>query len=119
MDALECGGSTPLSRGRGQLTSAGASPTPAVGRSILVKRPLDTSEEADRIQFEIFGRMSVDQKLRQMCESIDAARASFEASIRKRHLDYTEKDARLARIRWELGDELFREVYPNEPLRDP
>ena len=82
-------------------------------------RPLDTTEEADRIQFEIFGRMSVDQKLRQMCASTDAVRATFEAGIRKRHPAYTAEDARLARIRWELGDALFREVYPNGPLRDP
>jgi len=82
-------------------------------------RPLDTTEEADRIQFEIFGRMSVDQKLRHMFEFGEAVRATFEAGIRRRHPDYAEKDARLARIRWELGDALFREVYPNEPLRDP
>ena len=84
-----------------------------------MQRPLDTTEEADRIQFEIFGRMSVDQKLRQMCASTDAIRASFEAGIRKRHPEYAANDARLARIRWELGDKLFREAYPNEPLRDP
>jgi hypothetical protein len=82
-------------------------------------RPLDTTEEADRIQFEIFGRMSVDQKLRQMFEFGEAVRATFEAGIRSRHPDYAEKDARMARIRWELGDQLFRAVYPNEPLRDP
>ena len=84
-----------------------------------MKRPLDTTEEADRIQFEIFGRMSVDQKLRQMFASAEAIRATFEAGIRKRHPDYAEKDARLARIRWELGDELFREVYHDEPFLEP
>ena len=84
-----------------------------------MKRPLDTTEEADRIQFEIFGRMSVDEKLRQMFASAEAIRSTFEAGIRRRHPDYTEKDARLARIRWELGDELFREVYPNEALLRP
>jgi hypothetical protein len=82
-------------------------------------KPLDTTEEADRIQFEIFRRMSADEKLRRMFESTEAARATFEAGIRKRHADYTEDDVRLARIRWELGDELFRQVYPDEPLRDP
>ncbi|MBM4036632.1 MAG: hypothetical protein FJ291_33265 [Planctomycetes bacterium] len=84
-----------------------------------MKRPLDTTEEADRIQFEIFGRMSVDQKLRQMFASAEAVRSTFEAGIRGRHPEYTEKDARLARIRWVLGDELFRKVYPNEPLLEP
>ncbi|HPD15721.1 MAG TPA: hypothetical protein PLE19_12265 [Planctomycetota bacterium] len=84
-----------------------------------MQRPLDTSEEADRIQFEIFGRMSVDEKLRMMFASTEAMRASFEANARRRHPEYSANDARLARIRCELGDELFRQVYPNEPLRDP
>ena len=84
-----------------------------------MKRPLDTTEEADRIQFEIFGRMSVAEKLQRMFASAEAIRATFEAGIRRRHPDYAEKGARMARIRWELGDELFRQVYPNEPLRDP
>jgi hypothetical protein len=84
-----------------------------------MKCPLDTTEEADRIQFEIYGRMSVDQKLRQVFASAEAVRSSFEAGIRKHHPEYTERDARLARIRWELGDELFRKVYPNERLLEP
>ena len=82
-------------------------------------RPLDTTEEADRIQFDIFRRMSADEKLRQMCASTDASRATFEAGIRRRHPRYTDDDAALARIRWELGDDLFREVYPAKPLVDP
>lgn len=84
-----------------------------------MQRPLDTTEEADRIQFEIFGRMSVEQKLRLMSELTEAARATFEAGIRSRHPDYTDNDVRLARIRHELGDELFGKAYPREPRLDP
>lgn len=82
-------------------------------------RPLDTTEEADRIQFEIFGRMSAAEKLRRMSELTELVRATFEAGIRKRHPQYTDRDARLARIRWELGDELYRQAYPCEALLDP
>jgi len=82
-------------------------------------RPLDTTEEADRVQFEIWRRMSADEKLRRMFDSAEALRATFEAGIRKRHPGYTDNDVRLARIRHELGDELFRQAYPHEPLLDP
>ncbi|MBM4042752.1 MAG: hypothetical protein FJ290_30050 [Planctomycetes bacterium] len=82
-------------------------------------RPLDTTEEADRIQFEIFGRMSAAEKVRRMSDLTELVRATFEAGIRKRHPQYTGRDARLARIRWELGDELYRNAYPSEALLDP
>lgn len=84
-----------------------------------MKRPLDTTEEADRMQFEIFGRMSAAEKIRLMSELTESVRATFEAGIRKRHPQYTDRHARLARIRWELGDELYRQAYPSEALLDP
>ena len=82
-------------------------------------RPADTSEEADRIQFEIWRKMSADRKLRLVFEWSDLARGTFEAGIRHRHPDYTDSDVRMARIRHELGDELFQRVYPSEPLLQP
>ena len=84
-----------------------------------MKRPLDTTEEADRIQFEIFGRMSVGEKLRRMSDLTETMRSIFESGIRKRHASYSDNDVRLARIRHELGDALFHKVYPSEPLLDP
>lgn len=84
-----------------------------------MRRPLDTSEEADRIQFEIFGRMSVNEKLQRMSDFTEAVRATFEAGIRKSHPEYSDRQVRLARIRWELGDELYRQAYPREALLDP
>ncbi len=82
-------------------------------------RPADTSEEADRRQFEIWRNMSADQKLRLAFEWTDLVRSTFEDGIRGRHPDYTADEARMARIRHELGDELFQRVYPGEPLREP
>ena len=82
-------------------------------------RPADTSEEADRRQFEIWRNMSADQKLRLAFEWTDLVRSTFEDGIRGRHPDYTADEARMARIRHELGDELFQRVYPGEPLLQP
>jgi len=84
-----------------------------------MKRPLDTTEEADRIQFDIFRRMSVAEKLRRMSDLTETMRSIFESGIRERHPDYTDREVRLARIRYELGDELFRRAYHCEPLLDP
>ncbi|MFW6164352.1 MAG: hypothetical protein ACODAJ_16405 [Planctomycetota bacterium] len=82
-------------------------------------RPADTSEEADRLQFELWRNMSAEEKLRLVFEWSDAARAIFEAGIRDRHPEYTDDQVRIARIRRELGDELFRRVYPDQPLLQP
>lgn len=82
-------------------------------------RPADTSEEADRLQFELWRHMSAEEKLRQVFEWSDLMRATFEAGIRDRHPEYTDDQVRMARIRRELGDELFRRVYPGEPLLQP
>jgi hypothetical protein len=82
-------------------------------------RPLDTTEEADRIQFEIWRTMSADEKLRRIFECSELLRTTFEDGIRDRHPGYTDHDVRMARIRHELGDALFRQVYPHEALRHP
>jgi len=84
-----------------------------------MKRPLDTTEEADRVQFETWRRMSADEKLRRMLDSAEAMRETFEAGIRRRHPEYTDSDVRMARTRHEIGDALFSRVYPHEPLLDP
>ena len=46
-------------------------------------------------------------------------RATLEAGIRARHPEYNDEGVRLAAIRRELGDDLFRLAYPDEPLLDP
>jgi len=39
-------------------------------------------------------------------------REALEVGVRLRHADYDEEQVRLARIRLQLGDALFAEVYP-------
>jgi hypothetical protein len=41
------------------------------------------------------------------------------AGIRRRHPAYTEPDVIAAYRRLTLGDELVRQVYPDQPLVDP
>ena len=82
-------------------------------------RPLDTTEEADRVQFRAWRNMSADEKLRRLLEWADLLRATFEAGIRRRHPHYTHTQVRMARIRHELGDSLFRRAYAGEALLDP
>ncbi len=84
-----------------------------------MKRPLDTTEEADRIQFQIWRSMSADEKVRRILEWSDLLRTTFEDGIRDRHPEYRENDVRLARIRHELGDDLFEQAYPGERMLEP
>ncbi len=84
-----------------------------------MKRPLDTTAEADRVQLAIWRKMSAEEKLDLVFGLGDLMRENFEQGIRQRHPEYSAKDARMARIRHELGDALFRKVHPNEPLRAP
>ncbi|MFW6107472.1 MAG: hypothetical protein ACOC8A_02155 [bacterium] len=84
-----------------------------------MKRPRDTTEEADRLQFATWRKMSAEQKLDLLFSLGDLMRANFEHGIAQRHPDYTARQVRMARIRYELGDHLFRQVHPTEPLLPP
>jgi hypothetical protein len=75
-------------------------------------RPLDTSAEADRIQLEIIKRMSPEERLQRGFNMSALSNHLQESGIRARHPEYTDEEVRLARIRLNLGDELFQRVYP-------
>ena len=76
-------------------------------------RPLDTSPEAERIQLEIFRKMTPDERLQRGSELSQLSRGLLADGVRYRHPDYNEDEVRLAVIRIELGDELFLKVYPD------
>ena len=76
-------------------------------------RPLDTSEEADMIQTEIYRRMKPEQRLQIGFEASTLSRSVQAAGVRFRHPEYDEDEVRLAVIRINLGDLLFCRVYPN------
>ena len=82
-------------------------------------RPLDTTEEAWRVQIEIWRRMSGSEKVALAWRCSHFVRALLESGIRARHADYSASEVRLAAIRRELGDDLFTQAYPGKPLLRP
>jgi len=76
-------------------------------------RPLDTSPEAERVQIEIFRKMTPEQRLRVASELTQAERKSLAAGVKMRHPTYNDEQVRLAVIRLTLPEELFLKVYPH------
>ncbi|NQT88381.1 hypothetical protein HQ560_16565 [bacterium] len=79
-------------------------------------KPADTTDEALLRQLEIWRNMSGSDKIALSWEWSRQIRATLEAGIRSRHPDYSDDDVRLTAIRRELGDDLFRQAYPDSPL---
>lgn len=88
----------------------------------LVSRPgvpLDTTPEAFEVQVEAFRRMAPERRLLCSAALSRMIKELTETGIRLRHAGYQDRQVFLARVRLELGDSLFREVYPGEPLLEP
>ena len=85
----------------------------------LRSTPLDTTEEADRIQIEIYRAMSSERRLRLGFESSDLSWKLQAAGVRLRHPEYSDEDVRLAVTRINVGDELFLRAYPSRKLIVP
>ncbi len=82
-------------------------------------RSPDTDPRAHRAQLEIYRRMSGAERFAVASALSDAAQRIMLDGIRARHPEYTEREAILARARVNLGDELFRRAWPDEPRPDP
>ena len=65
-------------------------------------RPLDTSADADRAQFEVYRQMTGAQRLRIALDMSEFVRECAKSHIRKRHPEMTEQ---------EVTRELIREMY--------
>ncbi len=76
-------------------------------------RPLDTSPEAERVQIEIFRKMTPERRLRAATELTQLVRKSLTEGVRMRHPDYNEEQVHLAVIRLILPEKLFLAVYPH------
>jgi hypothetical protein len=74
--------------------------------------PADTTPEADRVQREVYRRMSGGQRLELAFQMSDCLRGIVADGVRSRHPDYSDDQVRLAVIRLTLGRELFEKVYP-------
>ena len=75
--------------------------------------PKDTTIEAARIQFSILRKMGMEGRARMAFELSDALRSITESGVRQRHPDYDENMVRLAAIRIAIGEDLFRQAYPD------
>jgi hypothetical protein len=76
-------------------------------------RPLDTSPEAERVQIEVFRKMTPERRLRAATELTQLVRKSLAEGVRMRHPEYNEEQVRLAMIRLTLPERLFLAVYPH------
>ena len=75
--------------------------------------PKDTTIEAARMRFSILRQMGMEGRARMTIELSDGLRSIIESGVRQRHPDYDENMVRLAAIRIMIGDELFRQAYPD------
>ncbi len=73
---------------------------------------LDTTEEAERVQVEIFRQMKPEERLQAGIDLAQTCRKLLEAGVRARHPEYDANQVKLAVIRLQLGEELFLKVYP-------
>lgn len=80
---------------------------------MIQTRPLDTTIEAERVQFDILRKMPPAQRLRCACNLTQSVRNLLAQGARSRHPDYSEEQIRLAVIRLILPESLFMVVYPH------
>jgi hypothetical protein len=79
--------------------------------------PRDTSPEAARLQVELWRRMTPLEKAELVGGLSRAVQELSLAGIRLRHPAASERECLLRLARLKLGDALYREVYPPDPLR--
>ena len=81
--------------------------------------PADTTEEAHRLQGEIYRRMGGAARLSVAFRLTETVRQISQAGIRQRHPDYTDEQVFHAWARLTLGDALYCEVWPDRELLKP
>jgi hypothetical protein len=79
----------------------------------------DTTLDAAAVQAEIYRRMGASRRAELAAEMSEMARVIALEGIRRRHPEYDANQARMALFRLLLGDDLFRRVWPQEPLLAP
>jgi hypothetical protein len=79
----------------------------------------DTTPDAQAFRTELHRKMTPGQRLEIAMQLSEATRQTALASIRHRHPEYDDDQARMALFRLLLGDDLFRRAYPTAPVLDP
>ena len=75
-------------------------------------KPLDTTQEAEKIQLDIFRRMGPERRLQAGLALSRTCRELLREGVRRRHPDYDERQVLLAVIRLTLPEDLFSAAYP-------
>jgi hypothetical protein len=75
--------------------------------------------EAYDLQTLAYRRMGGVGRTGVMFRLTEMARNNAAAGIRERHPEYDDASVKLALFRLLFGDELAREVWPDQPLPDP
>lgn len=78
--------------------------------------PKDTTLEAARIQYAIWKKMGMEERLKLAFQMSEDMRRVLADGVRHRHPDYTVEQVELAVKRLLLGDKLFREAFPGKDI---
>ena len=81
--------------------------------------PLDTTLEAFEVWIQALRRLGPVGRLRQASALSRSIAKLCETGIRRRHPDYGDHQVFLARVRLELGDDLYARAYPGEAQLAP
>lgn len=79
----------------------------------------DTTPEAHAVQMAVYRRMGPQRRLELTLEMSDEGRQLAADGVRHRHPDYTECQVQDAVRFVMLGEKLYREVWPENPLPQP
>ena len=87
----------------------------------MTERPLaaDTSLVAERMQFELWGRMTPARKFALFLDLQDTVIALAEAGIRLRHPNASPREVFLRRAARTLDRATMLRIYGEDPARDP
>lgn len=80
--------------------------------------PDDTSAEVTRVQFALYNRMTVAERVRRVSELTLTANACALAGLRRRHPGATERELLLRLAVLRLGEETVANAYDWRPPRD-
>ena len=75
-------------------------------------RPADTSPAAWKVLLDLMRKMPPEEKLARAVQLSAAVRKAGEAGIRQAYPDASEEEIFRRVARRQLGDDLFRRVYP-------
>ena len=73
----------------------------------------DTTLEVARIQFSVFRKIGFAGRANVAIELSDGLRATIQSGVRQRHPEYNDNMVRLAALRLAIGEQLFRQAYPD------